>query len=191
MHLLLTPCSGHYDILYKAEDIPPPVSQPPLHVALASYTDDFVPMTSSMTDVMTLIPGMYPASIGQRWPSTSYDFEPNPAPQPQVTPVPTYAPVPTPAAPVASSHHDYAAPVHASHVSHHNPPSLHNLRLESQPTMTLPMHPPPPMSIDRGLPMSMDRAGPFRPSMYSAESVFGGGGAQPHSLPFQTSIFRK
>lgn len=187
---LLTQLSGHYDILYKAEDFPPPVpSQPPLHVALAGYTDEFVPMANNMSDVMTLIPGMYPTSIGQRWPSVSYDYNPNPAPQPQVTPVPSYAPVPTPTAAVASSHQEYAAPVHASHGTHQ---SHHNLHLET--SITLPIHPapappPPPMTIERGPPVALERGGPFRPSVYELEPGFASG--QAHSLPFQTSIFRK
>lgn len=177
--------SGHYDILYKAEDFPPPVqAQAPLHVALAGYADEFVPMSTSM-DVMTLIPGMYPTNISQRWPSVPYDYEPNPAPQSHVTPVPSYAPAPTPAVPVASSHIEYIAPVHASH---HNPPPVHDIRLDP-PTVSLPIHPPPPMTIDRSLPLAMGRGGPFRPSTYNMDSVFGSG--QPHSHPFQTSQFKK
>jgi ubiquitin thioesterase protein OTUB1 len=192
MRLLYRP--GHYDILYKAEDFPPPVaSQGPIHVALAGYSDGFVPNSihpSGINDVMAFIPGMsYPTGLGQRWPPVSYDYTPNPAPQPQVAPVPAYTPTPTPAAPVASSHQEYVAPVHASHVNHHPPASHHTLHLE--PPVTLPIHPPPappPLSIERGPPVNVERGGPFRPSMYEFEPGFGAG--QVHSLPFQTSIFR-
>ena len=146
-----------------------------------------------MNDVMTLIPGMsFPTGLGQTWPalpSVSYDYAPNPAPRPQVAPVPTYTPTPTPAAPVASSHQEYVAPVHVSHVSHHQPVNHHTLHLE--PPVTLPIHPPPPpppLSIDqRGPPPNVERGGPFRPSMYEWDYGVG----QIHSLPFQTSIFRK
>lgn len=183
---------GHYDILYKAEDFPAPIQQqvppqPPLHVALAGYTDGFMPVASNV-DLATMIPGMYSTGIGQRWPSVSYDFDPSPAPQPQMTPVQPYAPTPAPPAPVASSHQEFMAPIHASHLSHHNPPSHHSIQLE-QPPVTLPIHPPPPpLSIDR-TPLTIERGGPFRPSMYELEPGFGAG--QVHSLPFQTSIFRK
>ncbi|ORY19742.1 peptidase C65 Otubain-domain-containing protein [Clohesyomyces aquaticus] len=187
LRLLYRP--GHYDILYKAEDVQQPLpvpSQAPLQVALAGYTDEFVPMASNMPDVMTLIPGMYPTGIGQRWPSVSYDYNSTPAPQPQMTPVPTYAPAPTPASSVASSHQEYVTPVHASHVNHHNPPTHHSIQLE--PPVTLPIHPPPPMTIERAPQMTVERGGPFRPSMYELEPGFHSG--QPHALPFQTSIFR-
>ncbi|KAF2467200.1 cysteine proteinase [Lindgomyces ingoldianus] len=193
LRLLYRP--GHYDILYKAEDVAQPLqqaqpvpTQAPLHVALAGYADEFVPMSSNIPDVMTMIPGMYPTGIGQRWPSVSYDYNPNPAPQPQIAPVPTYAPAQTPATPVASSHQEYVTPVHASHVNHHNPPSHHTIQLE--PPLVLPIHPPPPppVTIDRGPQMTIERGGPFRPSMYELEPGFHSG--QPHALPFQTSIFR-
>ncbi|KAF2867845.1 peptidase C65 Otubain-domain-containing protein [Massariosphaeria phaeospora] len=192
MRLLYRP--GHYDILYKAEDFPAPVqySQPTqssLHVALAGYTDDFVPTASNMSDVMTMIPGMYPTGLGQRWPSVSYDHYPSPAPQPQLAPVQTYAPTPTPAvsvapiAPVTSSHQDYVSPIHASHGNHH---SIH-----LEPPVTLPIHPPPsapPMIMERTPSMAAERGGPFRPSVYELEPGFGSG--PRHALPFQTSIFR-
>ncbi|KAF2192580.1 cysteine proteinase [Zopfia rhizophila CBS 207.26] len=194
MRLLYRP--GHYDILYKAEDVPQPAqqpqpvpTQPPLQVAIAGYAEDFVPMSSNMSEVMTMIPGMYPTGLGQRWPSVSYDYNPNPAPQPQMPPVPTYAPTQTPTAQVPSSHQDYVSPVHASHVNQHNPPSHHSIQLE--PPATLPIHPPPvppPITIERGTPITIERGGPFRPSMYELEPGFHSG--QSHSLPFQTSIFR-
>lgn len=170
----------------------PVPSQAPLHVALAGYTDDFVPMSSNMSnmsEVMTLIPGMYPTGLGQRWPSVSYDYNPSPASQPQITPIQTYAPAPTSAAPVASTHQEFVSPVHASHVNHHNRPTHHSIQLE--PPVALPMHPPPrlpPMVMDRCPPVAIERGGPFRPSMYEFEPGFGSGQTP---LPFQTSIFRK
>ncbi|KAF2270788.1 cysteine proteinase [Lojkania enalia] len=192
MRLLYRP--GHYDILYKAEDIPTPVQQPvptqaPLQVALAGYTDEFVPMSQNMADVMTLIPGMYPTGLGQRWPSVSYDYNTSPAPQPQIAAVPAYPTAPTPATPVSTSHQEYVTPVRANPVSHHNPAAHHGLQLE--PPVTLPIHPPPPpppMTLERTPSMPIERGGPFRPSMYELEPGFGAG--RSHSLPFQTAIFR-
>ncbi|KAF2785623.1 cysteine proteinase [Melanomma pulvis-pyrius CBS 109.77] len=194
MRLLYRP--GHYDILYKAEDFPTPVQPPvpaqaPLHVALAGYTDDFAPMSSNMGDVMTMIPGMYPTGIGQRWPSVSYDYHTTPAPPPQCTPVQPYAPAPTPAASVASSHshQEYATPVHASHGNHHHQPNQHPVHLE--PPVTLPIHPSPSvghMSLERAQSMTMERSMPFRPSFYELEPGYGV--APVLTLPLQTSIFR-
>jgi len=187
---------GHYDILYKAGDFPAPAqhaqpmhTQAPLHVALAAgYNDGFVPVNSNV-DVMAMIPGMYSTGLSQRWPSVSYDFDPSPTPQAQMTPVQPYAPTPTPSVAVPSSHQEYMSPVHASHMAHHNPPSHHGLQLE-QPPVTLPIHPPPPppVSIER-TPLTIERGGPFRPSIYELEPGFASG--QVHTLPFQTSIFRK
>jgi ubiquitin thioesterase protein OTUB1 len=193
-HSQLTSHRGHYDILYKAEDFPPQIQQPvpaqaPLHVALAGY-DDFVPMSSNMSDVMTMIPGMYPTGIGQRWPSVSYDHYASPAPQPQCTPVQSYATAPTPPVSVTSSHQEYATPVHASHSSQHHPASQHTIHLE--PPVTLPIHPAPsapPMSTERRQPMTIERSGPFRSSLYELEPDYGI--APVLALPFQTSIFRK
>lgn len=151
---------GHYDILYKIEDVQPPISQPALHVNLAGYTNEFVPISREMSDVMTLIPGLYPTGLGQSWPSvSSYDFHPTPVPQPQMAPVSSYAPVPT-----SAPSQDYTSPVH------------HNVPLD--PPVNMPLN--PPMSIERG--------GPFRPSVYELEPGFHSGQAP---LQFQTSIFRK
>jgi ubiquitin thioesterase protein OTUB1 len=190
-----TTSSGHYDILYKAEDVPqtiqhqPVPAQAPLQVALANYTDDFVPTASNVADVMTMIPGMGPTGFGQRWASLSYDFSPSPAPQPQVTSVQQYPSSSTPAPPVSASQLDFVIPSHSSHASQYNAPSHHSLHLD-QPPLTLPIHPPPPppVSIDRATPSSLERGGPFRPSMYELEPGFGSG---MRAQPFQTSIFRK
>jgi len=191
----LTTCRGHYDILYKAEDFPPPIqqpvsSQPPLHVALAGYTDEFVPLASNMSEVMTMIPGMYPTGLGQRWSSISYDYHTSSAPQSQCTPVQTYAPAPPPSVSVAGSHPEYATPVHANHANHHLPPSQHTIHLE--PPVTLPIHPPPPappMPMERAQSLSIERSGPFRSSLYELKPGYGI--APINTMPFQTSIFRK
>lgn len=185
--------SGHYDILYKAEDLPVPVQQAPIQVALA-YNANFE-ATAENASLLSMIPGMYSHDrfntmddgFGQRWPATSYGFE-APAPQPQVTPIQTYVPTPAPIAPVTSSHQDYMSPVHASPMSSHHSPSSHNSLQLEQPPVSLPFHPAPQASvnIDRG-PVSIERGGPFRPSMYELEPGFGSG----EVMPFQTNIFRK
>ncbi|KAL5119532.1 hypothetical protein ACEQ8H_002597 [Pleosporales sp. CAS-2024a] len=193
LRLLYRP--GHYDILYKAGDVPQPVQQQPvpvqapLHVALANSFDDFVPMASDAADVMTMIPGMYPTGFGQKWASLSYDFSPSPASQPQVAPVQPYpSAAPTPA-PTVSSQLDFVIPPHANHATQYSAPTHHSLHLDPAP-ITLPIHPPPlpppPVTIERAAPI-VERGGPFRPSMYELEPGFGHG---MQAQPFQTSIFR-
>ncbi|KAJ4286110.1 hypothetical protein N0V90_013459 [Kalmusia sp. IMI 367209] len=185
---------GHYDILYKAEDFPTPAQQAPIHVALA-YNSNFE-ATAENASLLAMIPGMYShdrfqgmdQEFGQRWPATSYGFDAAPAPQPHIAPVQPYVPTPAPVAPVTTSHQDYMSPVHASPMSsHHSPSSHHSLQMEPQPVQ-LPFHPapPPPVSIERA-PITIERGGPFRPSMYELEPGFGTG----EVLPFQTNIFRK
>ncbi|OAL05894.1 cysteine proteinase [Phaeosphaeriaceae sp. SRC1lsM3a] len=188
LRLLYRP--GHYDILYKAEDVPQPVQQQPvppqapLQVNLANYADGFTPAAADVTDVMTMIPGMYPTGFGQRWASLSYDY-PSPAPQPQAAPVQPFPTAPTPA-PSVSSQLDFIIPSHASHMGQYNAPSHHNLHLD-QPSVTLPIHPAPPVTIERAAPLVIERGGPFRPSVYELEPGFGAG---MQVQPFQTSIFR-
>jgi ubiquitin thioesterase protein OTUB1 len=189
------PHRGHYDILYKAEDVPQPVqrqpvpAQQPLQVNLANYTDDFIPTASNVADVMTMIPGMYPNSFDQKWASLSYDFSPSPAPQTQLAPVQPYTSAPTPAPSVTNSQLDFIIPSNSSHTSQYTASSHRNLHLD-QPPVTLPIHPPPPppVSIERAAPLTVERGGPFRPSMYELEPGFG---SAMQVQPFQTSIFRK
>ncbi|KAH8726777.1 peptidase C65 Otubain-domain-containing protein [Phaeosphaeriaceae sp. PMI808] len=188
LRLLYRP--GHYDILYKAEDVPiqqqaMPV-QTPLTVRLANYTDEFVPASSNLDDVMSMIPGIYPTGFSQKWASLSYDFNPSPVSQPQATAVQPYPSAATPVTPVSASPLDFILPSHSSHASQYNPSSHHNLHLD-QPPVTLPIHPPPPVSIERPAPVVERGGGPFRPSMYELEPGFGSG---MQAQPFQTSIFR-
>lgn len=164
--------------------------QQPLQVAMVNYTDDFVPTASNVVDIMTMLPGIYPTGLGQRWSSLSYDFSPTTAPQSQATPIQSYAPTPTPASPVSTSHLDFITNIHSNHVNQYNPPRHHSIHLD-QPPVTLPIHPSPapPVSIDRVAPAAAtERGGPFRPSMYELEPGFG---SSMQVQSFQTSIFRK
>ncbi|KAF2273646.1 cysteine proteinase [Westerdykella ornata] len=185
LRLLYRP--GHYDVLYRAEDFPvviPP--QAPIQVALVGQTGRYDPGAIAApihdySDLLLSIPG---AKMWEAQPT--YDFNLNPSPPPQVVPVSSYAPVPTPAPPPAEPIHDFVPPPHAPQVNSHPAPRHHSIQLE-QP-VALPVHPPPPMSLERGLPMTIERTEPFRPSAYTLEPGFGAN--QMHALPFQTSIFR-
>jgi len=184
--------SGHYDILYKAEDISLPEAPPQatLQIGLAGDYGRYAlspnmpevspfPEVSGVVDIMNAIPGLYSDNIGQTWPSNECDVSSSLQEHPQVVPAPPYAPLPTPVTPVATSRQEYAARVHSSHISHQPHTGHHPIQIES--SIGHAMHVPPPVTIERG--------GPFRPSVYELEPGFHSG--QGHSLPFQTSIFRK
>lgn len=189
---------GHYDILYKAEDLPAPPQQAPIHVAFAYNNQHNFEVASPDANLLSMIPGMYSHNrfqsmdqgFGQRWPSTSYDFESAPAPQAHIIPPQPYAAAapPAPVVPVSNGHQDFMSSVHASPMSHQSPASHHSLQME-QPPVQLPFHPaqPPPVSIDRA-PITIER-GAFRPSRYEYELEPGFGTGEV--LPFQTNIFRK
>jgi ubiquitin thioesterase protein OTUB1 len=187
--LLTRACSGHYDILYKTEEVPSSIPQPSdVRIFYANY-DEFVPQEASVPDdVMTMIPGLCGGGLGQRWPPLSYDFSSSPAPQAQVTPVQPFPSASMSAPSVTSS---FVTPIHTGQTSQYNPPRIHSIQLE-QPPITLPIHPPPPppppVSIERATPLAVERGGPFRPSMYELEPGFG---FSNQAQPFQTSIFRK
>ncbi|CAN9294038.1 unnamed protein product [Alternaria alternata] len=141
LRLLYRP--GHYDILYKAGDVPqiqhqPVPQQQPLHVALANYTDEFIPTATNVGDVMNMIPGMYPSGVGlgQRWPSLPYDFSPTTQASTTRRTITTYT----------STNLPVTLPIHP---------------------------PPPPVSIERAAPMGIERGGLFRPSMYELEPGYG------------------
>jgi len=169
---------GHYDILYKAEDFPVPVQVPeqaPLHVALANpYNDTFIAAPSNV-DLMAMMPGLYSTGLGQRWPSVSYEFDANPTPQPMQS----YPPAPESIAPVTSSHQEFV-PVHASPAVQHAPANHHSIQLEAPP-ISLAMQQPASTTLERAA-LSLERPGPFRPSMYELEHM--------HALPLQTSIMK-
>ena len=187
--------SGHYDILYKAEDVPPPVHhqavppQAPLQVNFTNYADEFLPQASNFGDVMSILPGMGRPSLGG-WASLSYDCNPSPAPQSQATPISPFPSVSMPAPPITSSL-DFVTPIPSSQAAQYSAPRHHSIQLD-QPPITLPMHPAPqpapPVSIERTAPLAVESGGPFRPSMYQLEPGFG---FSNQAQPFQTSIFRK
>ncbi|KAF2757311.1 cysteine proteinase [Pseudovirgaria hyperparasitica] len=170
IHLLYRP--GHYDILYR---IPPQhgVSQAPLvpqsdvYVGLMSRHDQFIPRHQGGPDVLTLLPGMSGPSYmqGGCW-GQNVDFTPSPVsaiPGSYMQPLPSYnAPPPTPSTPSVPHAQDYALP----------PISAAGL----QSSMELPL---------RG---NMSNGGPFRPSMYTFDGMFGG--MPPPTSTCQTSIFR-
>jgi ubiquitin thioesterase protein OTUB1 len=175
--------SGHYDILYKQEDLPAPPAPAvvPTYLQYGSQTF-YEPASdlnvSGMPDFMTLLPGMsyanqapfcgVPSSYDSYESASDFGFNTNgKAPVTACTPT-------TPSAPAPQSHvaaQSMFAP--ASTPAQMVPPA-------SQLTHDIDVRTVAPLAhSDFG-------AGPFRPSRHTFDSAFMSG-----SQPFQTSIFRK
>ncbi|KAF4541373.1 Peptidase C65 [Lasiodiplodia theobromae] len=159
---------GHYDILYKAEEIQRTMApQMPTQVAVnlaPHFNEDYVHMNREFSDVLAYIPGMGPQSFAPSLGQPSYmsdpfaSYAPTPTqPPPQPTPQ-LYSPLPVPHS------QEYVAP---------------NVALETAPPVGLAM--PGTGKVDRG---SL-----FRPSAYELKPDFNSG--PTHSPTFQTSIFKK
>lgn len=161
--VILTPSSGHYDILYSVEDVHQPVAapvgaQPPLFVGLANPPEHFeAPL--GYYDPMTMIPGMSTTPLGglpPDWGYGAFNFASTPGASLRTAPVPAYAPLP-----VRQPSHDF--------VSHSVPTE----------TYSVPLAPP----------VSLSRDGPFRLSKWELEPELASSGS--HTSSFQTAIFRK
>ncbi|KAK4495406.1 hypothetical protein PRZ48_013737 [Zasmidium cellare] len=176
---------GHYDLLYKPEDLPAPPPPPaatavPTYLQYGSSHDPVYDL--GVSDFMTSIPGMSYANLSQPgWMSSSYasgvDFlntpapvqactqalpTPSaPAPQPQISSQPVYVPASTPSQmvpPPTQMPHELAIRTSVAQ------PSLAHNDFQHQ------------LSI-----------GPFRASAWQYEPDFVSATSQ---MPFQTSIFR-
>ena len=156
---------GHYDVLYKLEDLPqPPVPQANttqnLLVALNHDTPEMTHHRTAFHPDIIEIPGMsFYAGPNAGWPAfAQYDISTSPivAPttSPRAAPTPSYPGVP---------------PAHPQDVFIPTLP----IPQPSVPSLTLAHHPP------------IDRGGPFRPSMYEYKTDY----ASPNLC--QTAIFRK
>ncbi|KAK4539840.1 hypothetical protein LTR36_010301 [Oleoguttula mirabilis] len=166
---------GHYDILYKAEDLPPAIAAIPTYLQYSSHTHNEPVYDLGVSDFMTAIPGMSYANPHQGWMSnSSYGPDlfgssapvqqcappvstPAPPPQPQIQPQPVYLP---------------ATPTHLVAPPSQMPQQM-AIRTASHATLAHPAFQP---------------GGPFRSSAWELEDGFG---QLSSSMPFQTSIFRE
>lgn len=174
--------SGHYDILYKQDQIPAPPAPAvvPTYLTYASqpfYEPASDLNVSGMPDFMTLLPGMsyanqapfcgMPGSYDSYDSASDFGFNSNGK-------APVTACTPTPSAPAPQSHVQSQSMFAAT----------------STPVQMVP--PPSQLTHDidvRTIPQlghSDFGGGPFRPNQYTFDSAFAS-----HSQPFQTSIFRK
>ncbi|CAK3776283.1 Hypothetical predicted protein [Lecanosticta acicola] len=180
LRLLYRP--GHYDLLYKEEDLPaPPPPQPAVPTYLQYASQSYEPVYDlGVSDFMTSIPGMSYANIPQgSWMSSTYgtgsDFFTTQAPVQSCAQT-----VPTPSAP-APQPHVQSQPVYASAST-------------PTPMVAPPSHMPHELAIRTSVPQAApgtsdlhSSGGPFRPSAWQLEPDFVSATSQ---MPFQTSIFR-
>ncbi|QIW99209.1 hypothetical protein AMS68_004727 [Peltaster fructicola] len=170
---------GHYDILYKIEDIPaPPVST---YLQISSHTYNEPVFDLPVADFMTMVPGMSMTNRQHGWiSSNSYggvcDFFPAPTPaQPCATAIST---------PASSASASTMIPQHSSYASHQTVLSLPPNHLPAQ---ELTIRPATHSMLQAGLPQIGASGGPFRPSHWELEPDIARATSQ---MPLQTSIFR-
>ena len=182
---MLTSHSGHYDLAYTLQDLPPaPAPAPasvPTYFQYASQPYHEPAYDLGVSDALAMIPGMSYANPQHGWMSSSSysDSELFPTPGP---PIQSCAPVgPTPATPAPQSQlpHQavYVPPTPTQLVA---PPNhiQQDFTLQSVPLASTQAHP-----IFQHQP-----SGPFRHSAWEYEPGF----AQAmFETPFQTTIFKK
>ena len=164
-------------------------------MALAQY-DAFQPIKQldyeENVAAMSMIPGLFTTNLGlgQNWPtvsSSSYEYNPAPVSQAHIVPVQPYTPSPVAPGPISSPHPDFIAPVHPGQMANHGSVSPPNIQIERQPVQ-LPFHPPPPPVSISSIPLTIERGGLFRPSVYELEPDLPGLNNAPE---FETTVFKK
>ncbi|PIA98140.1 Ubiquitin thioesterase otubain-like [Cercospora beticola] len=174
---------GHYDILYKQEDLPVPPPSPaavPTYLQYGSQTYYEPAATFNGSDFMALLPGMsyanqtpfcgMPSSFDSYDSASDFNFTTN-----SKAPVTTCTPaVPTPSAPAPQPHmQSQSMFASASPPVQMVPPAsqlAHDMVVRNVPQFN---------HSDFG-------GGPFRPSAWQFDSEF----VSQSQMPFQTSIFR-
>ena len=183
---------GHYDILYKAEDLPPPPAPIPTYLQFgAQYSGYIEPIRTAGMDFMAHIPGMSFAYPHQSWGSaSSYDsitsdfLTGGEAFQQCIEPIPITAPAPTPASTTAPQPQIQAQQMYmpAPATQLMAPPT----EMPQQELAIRTVTHAPSMSVV----YSQQLTGPFRASayQYDLEDGFVQAACQ---IPFQTVQFKK
>lgn len=171
---------GHYDILYKAEDLPQPIPPMQTYLQYGSHMHDDPVGEVGCPDFMALIPGMSYANPHQAWMSNSSygsDFFATPAPVNQCVPPPIPTPAPQTQPPQVQPQPVYVSPPPTQIVP---PPTQmpHEMAIRSAPSQGNVNH----AGFQNHL------SGPFRPSAWELQDGFVQATSQ---MPLQTSIFRK
>jgi hypothetical protein len=196
---LLTKTSGHYDLLYKYEDVPLPSlpPPPPAQESVAAYLQqnaphpDYVPIGdfSDATDNLMFIPGMSIAP-SQGWmsgPNYGSDFFATP-----FAPVQTCAQtLPSPVAPAPQPQMLQQAPIQPAYtssaqVSHVLPPTQMPTELPIRSTGPMPHV---ECAVESHSDIQCQLGDPFRPSVFNS-SADGYAQAIPQ-MPLQTPMFKK
>lgn len=163
--------SGHYDLLYKAEDIPAmpqPVTVPNYLVSELDYNESFYEHGAS--DVMTMLPGVSLVNPHGAWMTNGVYGEPTLTPSHTFMPAVQQQTSPVSAVPSAYSH---VSPVH------HIAASVHDYS---------PIGPTMSQTLTIGLPQ--DDKGVFRPSQWEYEPGFVNAGS-PLEMDLRTAQFKK
>ncbi|KAK5109550.1 hypothetical protein LTR62_006901 [Meristemomyces frigidus] len=181
---------GHYDILYKAEDLPQPPEPIPTYLQFGSrehqqHVYDIAPVMDFMTD----IPGMSFINPHQAWlTGSSYgsgvsDFFTAPQTLQQcVQPTPAPAPVATPIPYVSLEPQLQPSPLYIP------PPAVEHFAPSAvELTQELALRPAPHVSMVTSA-FQQQTPGPFRPSAWQFEEGFVHATSQ---RSIQTSIFKK
>lgn len=179
----LTQCRGHYDVLYKPEDMPPPPAPPvATYLQLSSHTYNDPVFEVPVADFMTMVPGMSMTNRQHGWlSSNSYgglcDFLPTPTPaQPCASTIST--PAPSTAVSTMLPQQSSFAPRQTALVL---PPN-------HLPTQELPIRSAAHSMMQPTFPQMGGSDGPFRPSHYTLDPDIARATSQ---MPLQTNIFRK
>lgn len=181
----LTQSSGHYDLLYKLEDLPAPIPQiaVPTYLQFASQPNEPV-YELGVSDFMTMMPGGSYADTAHWGMSSSYgatqDFF-------NTTPQACSQTMPIPSAPAPQTHmHSQSAYIAASTPTQMVPPPtqlVHELPIRNISHVSHASH----ASLAHSDFQHQLSGGPFRPSVWQLEPEF----MHASHLPFKTSIFRK
>ncbi|KAF2397511.1 cysteine proteinase [Trichodelitschia bisporula] len=179
---------GHYDILYKLEDlpsiVPPPIAHPAEQRVFLNHHQSTqalpskLPFDTNNFEIpgLSIFSGPAVSGPGVAWaPYPTYDFSASPiSPQPIAQPI-TQA-IPQPRIEATPAYAPIAAP----------PPPPVSIPTEYYST-TMPLE-PPVTSLPLYQPSPIDRGGPFRPSIWEYESY--SMPQAPHPPLCQTAIFR-
>ncbi|KAK5117486.1 hypothetical protein LTR85_008871 [Meristemomyces frigidus] len=169
---------GHYDILYKVEDLPPAITTIPTYLQYSSHTHNEPVYDLGVSDFMTAIPGMSYANPHQAWlSSSSYgsDLFASSTPVQQCAP-----PVSTPAPPLQPQ--IQPQPVYLSAT----PPHLVAPPSQMPQELAIRTVPHPHASLAHAA-FQHQLGGAFRRSAWELEDGFV---QATSSIPFQTSQFR-
>ncbi|KAF2720344.1 cysteine proteinase [Polychaeton citri CBS 116435] len=183
---------GHYDILYKPEDLAPEPASVPTYLQFGSHAHNDPIYDLGVPDFMTMIPGMsYASSCGGGWMSSNSNMgfaPPDPfQPVSSVPPAPSVAPISqastTPVPRLATHTSMQPQPPYSVQPAHASTPALPPNQIVQQ---EFSLDEVPQASAAHPIQTQLVGGGPFRPSMWELKPDL----QATTQVQFQTSIFR-